>query len=552
VKPLRAGLATLRAAFATPELRRVQVAWAAAAVGNWAFFVVLAIYAFDEGGATAVGVAALARMLPAGLTAPFTSLLADRRSRRDLLLAATLVRALSLGAIVAAVALGGPLALVLVLAAVQTIACTAAKPAQASLLPLLARSPEQLAAANAAWSAIDSAGFCAGALLGGALAAGPGLNAGFAATGLAFLLAAATLVPLPRDAPPPHRELREDAPLAGEVLAGVHAVLADRRLRLVVGTLAVTTLAEGAIDVLVVVVALDVLDAGEAGVGWLNAAWGVGGIVGGAAAVALLGGGRLASGLGGGCVLAGAALAGIATWHAIAPALALLLALGVGYALIEVAGLTLTQRLASDEVLGRVFGVVESTYVVTTAVGSALAAVAVGLLGIEGALLATAGTIAALALATGRPLARLEASVPIPEREFALLRGLRIFAPLPITTIETLAARLERVTVDGGDVVVREGDPGDRCYVIAEGGVAISKRAGWHTAMGPGGFFGELALLRDAPRNATAIAAGPGLLLALGRADFLAAVTGHARTQEAADALVAERLAPEPRPICSG
>lgn len=221
---------------------------------------------------------------------------------------------------------------------------------------------------------------------------------------------------------------------------------------------------------LVVVVALDALDTGEAGVGWLNAAWGVGGILGGAAAVALLGGGRLASGLGGGCVLAGAALAGIATWHAVAPALALLVALGVGYALIEVAGLTLTQRLASDDVLGRVFGVVESTYVVTTAVGSALAAAAVSLLGIDGALLAIAGVIAALALATGRPLARLEASVPIPEREFGLLRALDIFAPLPIATIETLAARIEPVHVDAGDVIVREGDPGDRCYLIAEGG----------------------------------------------------------------------------------
>ena len=519
----------------------MQAAWTAGATGNWAFFVVLAIYAFDEGGATAVGLAALARMLPAGLTAPFTSLLADRRSRRDLLLEATLVRALSLGAIVAAVALDAPLALVLVLAAVQTIACTAAKPAQAALLPLLARSPEQLAAANAAWSGIDSAGFVAGALLGGALAAGPGVNAGFAATGLAFLLAALILAPLPRDEPPPHRAARAGAGLAGEVLAGFRAVLADRRLRLVVGTLATTTLAEGAIDVLVVVVALDVLDAGDAGVGWLNAAWGVGGILGGAAAVALLGGGRLASGIGGGCVLAGAALAGIATWHAVAPALALLVALGVGYALIEVAGLTLTQRLASDDVLGRVFGVVESTYVVTTAVGSALAAAAISLLGIDGALLAIAGAIAALALSTGRPLARLEASVPIPEREFGLLRGLDIFAPLPIATIETLAARIEPVHVDAGDVIVSEGDPGDRCYLIAEGRVSISKHTGWHTAVGPGDFFGELALLRDAPRNATVVAAGPGLLLALERADFLSAVTGHARTREAADALVRER-----------
>jgi hypothetical protein len=244
---------------------------------------------------------------------------------------------------------------------VQTIAGSAAKPAQAALLPLLARSPEQLAAANTAWNVIDSAGFCVGALLGGVLAATLGLTAGFAATAAACLLAAVIQRRLPRDAPPPHREAHPDARLVGEVLAGFRAVLADHRLRLVVAALAVTTLAEGAIDVLVVVLALDVLNTGKAGVGWLNAAWGIGGILGGGAAVALLGGGRLASGLGGGCLLVAAALAGIASWPAVAPALLLLGALGVGYALIEIAGVTLSQRLAADEVLARVLGVVEST-----------------------------------------------------------------------------------------------------------------------------------------------------------------------------------------------
>jgi CRP-like cAMP-binding protein len=110
------------------------------------------------------------------------------------------------------------------------------------------------------------------------------------------------------------------------------------------------------------------------------------------------------------------------------------------------------------------------------------------------------------------------------------------------------------VPVTAGDVVVREGDPGDRCYIVAEGEVELSKRTGWYTAMGPGALFGEIALLRDTPRNATATAAGPGLLLAREQEDFLAALTGHARAHEAADALVRDRLgshaptAPAPLP----
>ena len=92
--------------------------------------------------------------------------------------------------------------------------------------------------------------------------------------------------------------------------------------------------------------------------------------------------------------------------------------------------------------------------------------------------------------------------------------------------------------------MVHEGEPGDRCYVVCKGGIELSTRKGWRTELGAGGFFGEIALLRDSPRTATARAAGPGLLFALERDDFLAAVTGHASTQDAAEALVTERLRP--------
>jgi MFS family permease len=538
------GLTTLRTGLATRELRHLQTAWAATSLGNWAFYILLSIYAFETDGAAGVGLAAVVRMLPAGVAAPFTSLLADRGSRRDLLLWAALTRALTLALAAAAVLAAAPFAVVLVVAAVQTVAETAVKPAQSALLPLLARTPEQLGAANAVLNAVENVGFLVGALAGGLVAAGSGVGTGLTATAAALLLAAVALRGLPRDAPPPHREAQAGARLATDVLAGFSVVLRQRRLRLVVAALAVATVVEGAADVLLVVVAFDVLGIGEAGLGSMNAAWGVGGLLGGAAALALVRGGRLASALGGGCVVVGVALAGIAGWQAVVPALVLLVVVGVGYTLIEVAGVTLTQRLAGDDVIGRVFGVLESTYVFTTAIGSALAPVAIALLGVEGALLASGATMAAVALLAGRPLARSEASVPVPEREFALLRGLSIFAPLPLATVETLATRLRPVALAAGDVVVHEGDPGDRCYVVCTGGIELSTRKGWRTQLGAGGFFGEIALLRGSPRTATARAAGPALLLALERDDFLAAVTGHAPTHDAAEALVTERLRP--------
>src|SRR4051794_29103807 len=117
VRPSSGLHASLASALSTPDLRRLQVAWAAAAVGGWIFFVTLAVYAYDSGGGAAVGAAALVRMVPAGLAAPLTGLLADRYPRRDVLLLSVVTRAALLGATAAAVAAGMPLAVVLALAA---------------------------------------------------------------------------------------------------------------------------------------------------------------------------------------------------------------------------------------------------------------------------------------------------------------------------------------------------------------------------------------------------------------------------------------------------
>ena len=285
---------------------------------------------------------------------------------------------------------------------------------------------------------------------------------------------------------------------------------AEPRLRLIVGVLCVTTMVEGAVDVLVVVVALELLDVGEAGLGWMNAAWALGGLLGGVLVAGLLGGGRLATGLAAGCLLAGAAVAGLAAWTTAASALALLALLGLGYTLIEVAGETLMQRLAPDDVLGRVFGVVEGTYVASAAAGSLLAPAAIALLGVDGALVAVGACLPAVALALWAPLGRLEAGVPIPARQFGLLRGISLFAPLPMATLETLALRMEPVPVRDGELVIRQGEPGDRFFVVGEGEVELSKRDGWRTVLGPGGFFGEIALLRDTPRNGERAGRRPG------------------------------------------
>ena len=188
-----------REALATRDLRKLQLASLAAGIGGWAFMVSLAVHAYAVGGAAAVGLAALVRMAPAGLAAPLTGLAADRFSRRDVLLAATLLRALILALAALAVALDAPFALLLVLATLFTVVATAHKPAQGALLPHLAPSMTRQAASNALWTAIDNGAFVAGAMVGGVLVATVGAAGAFAGAALAFAAAALALAQIKRE-----------------------------------------------------------------------------------------------------------------------------------------------------------------------------------------------------------------------------------------------------------------------------------------------------------------------------------------------------------------
>ena len=114
-------------------LRRLQVAWVACSLGGWAFFVALSVYAYEVGGASLVGVAAVVRMAPAALAAPATSLLGDRHSRRTARWCAHAVLA------AAACCGGGRSGRARVRArALFTAIGTGHRPAQAALLPALA------------------------------------------------------------------------------------------------------------------------------------------------------------------------------------------------------------------------------------------------------------------------------------------------------------------------------------------------------------------------------------------------------------------------------
>jgi MFS family permease len=543
---LRESSKAFRDVFANPALRRIELAWAASIFGTWAYGITVIVYAFEQGGATAVGVVGLARWLAAAVVSPFAALLGDRYDKRLVMVCSDLARVALIGGAAAAVYAGSPPVVVYLLAALVGVAATAFRPAEAALVPTLARTPEELTAANVSASTIESIGIFGGPAIGGLLLAATGPATVFAVTAGLLLVSALLLVGV-RPVAEAEPEQREEESIREELLAGFRAIAGERRLRLLVGLFSAQTFVDGMLSVLIVVVALDLLDTGRAGVGFLNSAVGIGGLLGALAAAALVGRRRLAADFGLGIFIWGVPIALVAVWPNQVFALVLLGIVGIGNTLVDVSGMTLLQRAAPDDVLARVFGVLESLLLLTVGLGALVAPLLVNWLGDRGALIVAGALLPILVVPAWPRLTAIDEASRVPDERLDLLRGNAIFAPLPSSTLEQLADGLMEVRAPAGEQIIRQGDRGDRFYVIEDGTVEVSVDGRPPRALGPGESFGEIALLRDVPRTATVTARTDVVLYALDRGVFIPAVTGSGPSLSAAEAVIGMRLAPRAR-----
>jgi MFS family permease len=533
-------LDAFRAVITNPALRRIELSWAASITAYWAFIIALAVYAYDQGGAKAVGLVGVIRVLPAFIAAPFAGLLGDRYRRDLLLVILSFIRAGFMAATAAVLFAGGSTWLVYALSAGVALMASTVRPMQSALLPQLAKTPEELTAANLVLTTVESSGIFLGPAIGGLLLAGTNAQTVFAAAAAAFVVASLLLVGLDAGEQP---ERRAEGGFFGEFFGGFRAIAGDRNLALIVTLYGIQTLVAGALNVLIVVASLELLDLGESGVGFLNSAVGIGGLLGALAAFALIGRQRLASDFALGLVLWGIPIALIGIFPQPPVALILLAVVGIGNTVVDVAALTLLQRVVPDEVLTRVFGVVQSVFIGTVGLGAILAPLAIAAVGIRWALIITGTLLPLSAGLTWRRIKALDADVIAPTRELELLHSIPIFKPLPAPALDQLASSLVPVTATAGTEVIRQGDHGDRFYILTSGEVEVVSEGQDASTLGPGDYFGEIALLRDVPRTATVRAKTELQLYALERDEFLSAVTGHPASAEAADAVVANRLA---------
>jgi MFS family permease len=528
--------AALAAAMRNPGIRLVELAWGTAIVAEWMHFVGLGVFAYGAGGTTAVGIAGLARMLPAAFVAPVAATLGDRFRRERFMLATAAIEAAALAASAVTFFAGGSAVLVYALAGVVGIASTVFRPALQAILPSLARTPEELIAANGASSTIESLGTLVGPLLAGVLVSLSNPGVVFAVAAGALLVGVLLLAPLRVEG-----VIQETAAGAGrrELLLGGLEAVRSGPAKLVLLLMASQGFVRGCLNVLIVVAAFRVLHTGDGSVGYLTAALGVGGLLGAFGAMTL-GGRRLAVVLGGALIFWGLPIALIAPRPYLPAALLLLAVVGAANSVEDVAGFTLLQRTIPDAALSRALGLVWGAVMGAVALGSIVAPALVALLGPRAAFAVVGAILPVVTLVVWQRLRKIDREVAVPGPELDLVAAVPLFAPLSLVAKEHLATRLTRVHAGPGEVVVRAGETGDRFYIVADGELEITNGATGTARRGD--FFGEIALLRDVPRTATVRAVVPSALYALERDDFLSAVT-HSGVRAAGEAVASERLA---------
>ena len=529
----------LRSVFSNRDLRRVELAFLGFNSAEWGSWIAVLVYAYEHGGATTAGLVALAQLVPAGIFAPFASVLSDRRGPARVLFWGYIALAVSMAGVAAALLLSAPPLLVYALAAVAATMITIARPAQSAVVPGLAHTADELTATNVASGWIESLSVLVAPALTGLILAisTPGMV--FVVTAL-FAVAAALLV-APVQGPAGGAATAE-APF-DDVLAGFRLVARQKEPRLLVGLLGAQFIGIGALDVLYVVLALGLLHMGESGAGYLNAAFGAGGALSIGLTVGLIGRKRLAPPLLAGIALWFAALWLFAAYPTTFLALVLLAGAGAGRTMVDVAGRTLLQRTAPTEILSRVFGVLEGLSSVGLAIGSLLTPLLVAIAGAKAALVGVGAILPLIAVVAGRSLLRIDRNATVPVVEISLLRSVPMFSPLGAPELERLARGLKPVEAKSGTVLMREGEPGNVAYLIAEGELEVTVGGKPLALLGRGDIVGEIALLRGGQRVATVTAQTDAKLYELDREVFLESVAGSRAAAGAMDQLIDRRLA---------
>ncbi len=503
----------------SPALARLLAGEFVSGIGDWLYLIAILVVVYAETSSPVLlGVVGAARILPYVLLSVPAGIVADRFDRRMVLLVTDVARGILMLALAAAVTVDAHIGVVIGFSILAACFSTFFNPAIAALVPTLV-DERDLGPANSAWATLDNLSFIIGPALAGILLGIGGLQIAFLLNAVSFAIVAVVLWRLPvapRSASVRGANGEEEAPAPGwRSMAGL--LLGPFVLD------ASTSFVSGGVSVLTVILAVEVLGAGEAGTGYLNAAIGVGGVIAGVAGGSLLARPLRVPLLVGG-LIGGIGLAGLGLSNSLPLAMVAIGVAVAGVLLLEIVTTTVVQRMVPDELRGRAVGVIQTSSAILYSLGSLLMPVLASIAGtgpvlIGSAVLLVVGALAALGL-SGRGVepARLPAGM-------ARLLEHPIFGGLPVPRLEAVAQQLTPVPMAEGQVIVRQGDPADRFYLVDNGSLRVTQVGEEEEErtlrdLGAGDVFGEIGLLRGVPRTASVTALSEGTLYALDGADF--------------------------------
>lgn len=509
-------------------------------IGDWLYLVALLVVVYERSAdPVLLGIVGAARVLPYVVLSVPAGIAADRYDRRLVLLATDVARGAIMLGLAALVALDGPLWAIVALAVLATCFSSFFGPTIGAFLPTLVGDESRLGPANSAWASLDKLAFVIGPAIGGLIIASSGLALAFLLNAASFAVVAVVLWRLPRRsaddptsapaAPSASSVAKSGAAESGggETAPRIGGAVA---LRPIVGLALLDvagSFAFGGLSVLTVVLAGSAFGTSDAATGYLNAAIGVGGVIGALIAGSLVLRPRLAPLLVGGAVTLGAGLAALGATDALLPALIAMTIASAGSLLVEVVDATIFQRVVPDELRGRALGAVATVATLAYAGGSFAIPVLASAVGTAPVLASCGATVVVASILAAVMVGSAGTRAASPGD--TLLRhvaGLPIFAGVAPATLEAILARCRRREVAAGTVVMRQGDPADRLAIVVSGSFEVTQRTADDTdarlrSMGPDEVFGEIGLLTGVPRTATVTATTPATMLELDGPDFL-------------------------------
>jgi predicted MFS family arabinose efflux permease len=493
------------------------------AFGDRLYIVVAMVLTYNiTHSATAVAMMNLMRLLPNAIFLPLAGVLADRLNRKTLMIGADLGRgACMLGLL--AVHSQDTLWIAFVLIFLTTCLLSLFRPALNAVLPAVAGNEDTLVQANALMSQVDAYAWVFAPALGGILLAVGQASSAFAINAVTYAISAGTLFFLTVPPQAADSRPRDEEGWLAETLAGFTFLFRENAgvLRGVIVPFMGFQLFEGAFWALLVVLSEQVWRFGSQGTGFVNTAYGVGGLISGFLLGAVLYSVRPATGFALAIAMRSAIVLLLGLSSGTLFPFLLLGVLGFADVLCVVLGVSIIQSATPAPLLGRSFAAFESTSLSAKVLGTVLA----------GPLIALVGPRATTVLCALVALALLAASLPLLHRLTPVL-GVRLFlrrvpqfAALSRSALDQVASMFQEEQAPAGHNIVVQGEYGDKLYILKSGAVQVfavgdDDHEVQVDALAPPDYFGEIALLRDVPRTATVRARGAVQLYSLTRVDF--------------------------------